>query len=344
MQFKGIIFNLTYDCSLRCAHCFYYPQPASRGAFAVERIGEIIESMRTIAPVKEAHFTGGEPFLYFDRLVEMVDLVRQLGATRITCSTNCFWADDLDKTRMYLSRLKNAGLTWFLISADAFHQESVALENVLTASQARLELGLQGNDDLSVVTMIDADFDHPFNLKTRKIVHAIQARGHGASMHSSMPYGRGHELVPKNECRMAHATLKCWEFRTWSFIQPEGPRTVIIGPDENVMICYGVSLGNLRSNSLPELLRSYEESPNQIVRALLDKGAEGLAALAQQYGWEREPYYQNECHLCYCARDYLRRFEPEFLQPDECYPDWTRLQAEPISQKIVAPVQDTTHA
>ena len=47
------------------------------------------------------------------------------------------------------------------------------------------------------------------------------------------------ELVPEAECRMTRATRKCWEFRTWGFVEPEGPRTVIIGPDENVMVCCG---------------------------------------------------------------------------------------------------------
>lgn len=98
MQFRGIIFNLTYDCSLRCPHCFYYPQPTSRGALTVERLREIIESMQDTAPVREVHYTGGEPFLYYDLLVEGVALARELGARRITCSTNCYWADDLGKT------------------------------------------------------------------------------------------------------------------------------------------------------------------------------------------------------------------------------------------------------
>ena len=324
MQFRGIIFNLTYDCSLQCPHCFYYPQPTSRGAFTVARLGEIIESMRDLAPVKEIHYTGGEPFLYYERLVEAVALARDLGATRITCSTNCYWADELEKTRDMLGRLKSAGLTWFLISADAFHQDAVPLENVRIASQVRVELGLQGNDELSVVTFIDRDYEHPFNTRTREIVEQIRSWGHGASLHSSMPYGRGHELVPQDVCKMTRATRRCWEFRTWSFIEPAGPRTVIIGPDENVMVCYGVSLGNLQDRRLPELIRDYDENPNPVLRALLDAGVEGLASRAEAKGWQRQPAYQNECHLCYSVRDYLRRSEPEFLQPDECYPDWAR--------------------
>jgi hypothetical protein len=280
--------------------------------------------MDDVAPVREVHYTGGEPFLYYDRLLEAVALAKALGATRITCSTNCHWADDLDKARRMLGELKEAGLTWFLISADAFHQDAVPMDHVRTASQVRVELGLQGNDDLSVVAMINPDYDHPFNTRTREIVREIHTWGHGASLHNSMPYGRGHELGPEAECKMTRAVRKCWEFRTWGFIEPRGPRTVIIGPDENVMVCYGVSLGSLAENSLAELIQGFEQNPNPIVRTLLEDGVEGLAARAESHGWQREAAYQNECHLCYCARDYLRQHEPAYLQPDECYPAWTR--------------------
>ncbi len=75
MQFRGIIFNLTFDCSLRCPHCFYYPQKQSKGFFTVQRVREIVQSMDDTAPVKELHFTGGEPFLDFDLLLEMAVLL-----------------------------------------------------------------------------------------------------------------------------------------------------------------------------------------------------------------------------------------------------------------------------
>jgi len=325
MRFRGIIFNLTYDCSLNCPHCFYYPQKRSRGVFTLSRLHEIVHSMSATAPVQELHFTGGEPFLHFDLLRDAIAMAKDIGARRITCSTSCYWAKDVQTARARFSELKAAGLDWFLISADAFHQDQVPLEYVKNAAQVRVELGLQGNDDLSVVVMIDPDYEHPFNTRTREIVEQIRSWGHGASMHNSMPYGRGHDLVPEAFCKMHRGKLKCWEFLNMSFVHPDGPRTIIMGPDENAMVCYGVSLGNLRDKPLPQLVREAEENPNPIIKTLLEKGAEGLAARAVAKGWQRKEAYQNECHLCYCARDYLRQYEPDFLQPNECYPSWTQL-------------------
>ena len=324
MRFRGIIFNLTYDCTLDCSHCFYYPQATSRGVFELARLREIIEGMEDEPPVLEVHYTGGEPFLYFDRLAEAVELARELGARRITCSTNCYWADDLAEARRMVGRLRDAGLTWFLISADAFHQEGVPLENVAIASRVRVELGLQGNDDLSVVAMVSPDYSHPFNDETLKIAEKVGSWGHGASLHSSMPYGRGHELVPDDVCHMTEPQRRCWEFETWGFIHPGGPRTVIIGPDENAMVCYGISLGNLQEKSLMTLLREFDKNPNPIVVSLLEEGVGGLVRMAEEHGWQRRQAYQNECHLCYHDRDHLRQFEPTFLQPNECYPAWAQ--------------------
>ena len=322
MRFHGIIFNITYDCNLDCPHCFYYRPTRPGRVMSPERVAEIIAPMRDVAPVTEAHFTGGEPFLYFDRLLGMVGAAKRLGAQRITCSTNCSWATDPDVTRDRITRLVDAGLTWFLISADAFHQECVPLENALRAADVRRDLipADAGPQDLSVVCFVDKDYPHPFNDRTLAIARRIEAAGHASSLHPSMPYGRGCQLIPPDACRMTVPERRCWQWMTWGFIHPKGPWTVFIGPDENVNVCYGVSLGNLRDASLPELLRRFDEDPNPIVKALLTDGPAGLARRAAGYGWHDDRPFINECHLCYRVRTFLRRFEPRYLQPDVCYP------------------------
>lgn len=320
MRFFGIIFNITYDCNLSCPHCFYFPKKNSPPAISVQRVKEIILSMKDSRPVKTVHFTGGEPFLYYDSLLEMIKFAQQLGVKRITCSTNCFWANSINKARRLIAELKEAGLTWFLISADSFHQERIPLENIRRVAKVRKELNLQGNDDLSVVCLVDKDYPHPYNKKTLRIAKKIFSWGYGASLHPSMPYGRGSQIIPKDVCHMSEPKRKCWQWRTWGFIHLQGPHTVFIGPDEFVNVCYGISLGNLKDKSLFGLLKDFEQKPNPIVKALLDEGVDGLIRRAKHYGWNSKESHQNECHLCYNLRIFLRRYEPEFLQPDECYP------------------------
>jgi hypothetical protein len=323
MRFFGIIFNITYDCNLNCPHCFYYPKSRSRTVISPKRVKEIILSTKDSRPVKTAHFTGGEPFLYYDSLLKMVEIAKKLDVRRITFSTNCFWANNIGKVRKQIGRLKKAGLTWFLISADAFHQEKVPIENVRRVALVRKELGLQGNDDLSVVCFVNKDYPHPYNKKTLAIAKRIISWGHGASLHPSMPYGKASQFIPEDACSMTGPKRKCWQWRTWGFIHPQGPHTVFIGPDEFVNVCYGVSLGNLKNKSLFDLLKDFEKRPNPIIKALLDEGVAGLVKKAQSYGWNQKLKFQNECHLCYAVRIFLKKYEPEFLQPDECYPSFS---------------------
>ena len=326
MRFHGIIFNVTYDCDLDCPHCFYYRPDTPGRMLSASRVAEIIASTRDVAPVTEVHFTGGEPFLYFDELLEMVAASKRLGAVRITCSTNASWATSDAVARDRVSRLVDAGLTWFLISADAFHQERVPLDNALRLADVRRERidPEAGPQDLSVVCFVNKDYPHPFNDRTLAIARQIAAAGHSSSLHPSMPYGRGCELIPAEACTMTEPHRRCWEWRTWGFIHPKGPWTVFIGPDENVNVCYGVSLGHLRDASLLELLRQFDEAPNPIVRTLLTDGPAGLARRAAAYGWQPDEPFLNECHLCYRVRSFLRRFEPQHLQPDACYPRTSR--------------------
>jgi hypothetical protein len=71
--------------------------------------------------------TGGEPFIEFDRLVEMVAHGGKLGAT-ISCVTNAFWAVDEERTQAKVRVLHDSGLTALGVSVSRFHQQFVPLQ------------------------------------------------------------------------------------------------------------------------------------------------------------------------------------------------------------------------
>jgi len=74
------------------------------------------------------HFTGGEPFLNFGLLTEMVRTARRLGIPSTFVETSCFWCVDDETTRRRLEELKDAGLSGILVSVNPFILEKVPFE------------------------------------------------------------------------------------------------------------------------------------------------------------------------------------------------------------------------
>jgi hypothetical protein len=76
------------------------------------------------------HFTGGEPFLSYELLLNAVETAQKRGITSNFVETNCFWCKDDDVVERTLLELKNAGLGGLMVSANPFLLEFVPLERI----------------------------------------------------------------------------------------------------------------------------------------------------------------------------------------------------------------------
>ncbi|MFC1817055.1 radical SAM protein [Thermodesulfobacteriota bacterium] len=86
-------------------------------------------------------FSAGEPFLYFNKIAELVKLCRQIGIyTRIV--TNSFWAKTAASSDQLVSELKKNGLCQLRLSYSRWHQKNVNRNNVLNAARSCQKIGL----------------------------------------------------------------------------------------------------------------------------------------------------------------------------------------------------------
>ena len=137
----GII--LSYKCTNECRHCMYACSPKWRGGWMNLEDGRLILSrladmLSGIYPEDTAgvslnmgvHFTGGEPFLRFSLLLEMVRTASRLELPGLFVETNSFWCTDEGRAERMLLKLKEAGLDGILISANPFMVEHIPFERV----------------------------------------------------------------------------------------------------------------------------------------------------------------------------------------------------------------------
>jgi MoaA/NifB/PqqE/SkfB family radical SAM enzyme len=125
---RKIAFGYSTRCNIRCTHCVAAGEVFENKKMELAKAKEIIKSM-ALAGVSGISFTAGEPFIYFDDLVDMVTLCRELSIyTRVV--TNSYWAKSPEKAKQRLSILKQAGLNQLRMSYSRWHQQKFPQQNI----------------------------------------------------------------------------------------------------------------------------------------------------------------------------------------------------------------------
>ena len=73
----GIMAN--YQCTAACRHCLYACSPERSGGYISKAVAEEISSLLRKGGCRAVHIGGGEPFLDFDGLLELVQTVTSAG-------------------------------------------------------------------------------------------------------------------------------------------------------------------------------------------------------------------------------------------------------------------------
>jgi hypothetical protein len=138
-----LVIVLTARCNASCAHCAKSYGPQRTEHLSREEILRLMDEAAAIDDGKDLSFdlTGGEPFLDFELLVDVVAHGTQLGG-EMRCVTNAFWARTDELANRKLTLLQQAGLAGLSVSVSRFHQRFVPLDRARRALVAAAELGM----------------------------------------------------------------------------------------------------------------------------------------------------------------------------------------------------------
>ncbi|WP_073613305.1 radical SAM protein [Desulfopila aestuarii] len=131
---RKIAFGYSTRCNIKCCHCVATEDMPDVSKMELAQAQEIIIEMAA-AGVSGISFTAGEPFIYFQDLLELVALCSRLKMyTRIV--TNSYWAKSPEQALEHVLSLKQFGLCQLRLSYSRWHQQHVSRENVLNAARA----------------------------------------------------------------------------------------------------------------------------------------------------------------------------------------------------------------
>ena len=292
---SGLHLLLTYQCNYECDHCFVWSSPSQSGTMTVEAIEHILGEAEVLGSIQWIYFEGGEPFLYYDLLLEGIRLARNRGF-KVGIVTNAHWATSEEEAVKLLRPLAGS-LEDLSISSDTYHGSEEGMDLADTARLAARRLGIPV-DFISVADPEDVD--------------VCGAAGQLPAGESAVLF-RG-RAADKLASRVA---AKPWEgFTECPWEDLRRPGRVHVDAFGNLHVCQGISIGNLFEQPLAEIVANYDPDRHPIVGPLL---AGGPAEIVRRYDLPHAEGYADHCHLCYTMRVALRKRFPGVLTPDQMY-------------------------
>lgn len=316
-RYAGLL--LTYRCDAACRFCYYRCGPRAGGLMSVDTAIASWQGLERIAgPQARVHLTGGEPFLYFDRLAEICRAAKQLGlAPAESVETNAGWVENLTDAdiRERLAVLNDCGVERLKISWDPFHEEFIELEHVLrlvrlaneTLGPGRVLIRWQKYLDRPTGIRRLPDISKKAVLKEALLNDPCRYTGRAAEQLAALARGQSVDALTGRSCAAAFLDAK------GVHIDPAG--SVFVGQ------CSGLILGSVDQTPLDELWRSFVPNKLEFWNVLFSGGPSGFLNEAVAAGYLLKPLYASKCHLCTDIRCFFfdKRLHSSIIGPNTCY-------------------------
>jgi MoaA/NifB/PqqE/SkfB family radical SAM enzyme len=277
-------------CNFGCRHCIHGSSARQRRVLPQETIRGLIRSAALVSGTERLiiSFTGGEPFLHFEDLLENAREAKKSGASLISCISNCFWAVSEEAAGQMLGDIKRSGIDQLSVSYDRFHDPYVSLEHIRNAFKAAVEAGIQ----VKFKTVVFRDSERAY-----QFLEGLKDLTCGTSFQVEenlcLPVGRAESLP-------GSLFLYCEGFPRERCY---GLGNILAGHDGNVYPCCCAAfsgplrLGNIHRDTLQSLVEKFNGSV--LFKVLRDRGPAYFLPYLRECGVIlEEGTFVNACHLC----------------------------------------------
>ncbi len=275
------------------------------------------QSLKSLAgDSAKIHITGGEPFLYWEHLEELLALAgkEKLGPIE-SIETNGFWAINDKIIRQRLKVLDEPGVWRLRITCDPFHQEYVDIEPVRRL--ARTAVDMLGEE--RVLVRWRQYLDEPVKMKGLSTTELERQYIMSLQNHPCRFTGRAAGRLGELMASKSIEQLACENCKS-AFL---GAKGVHIDPFGNVFsgTCSGIVLGNINDSSLEDIWTRFHPKNEEIIDTLFKAGPAGLLDKAVEPGYKQAEVYADKCHLCTLVRQFLfdKGSGKSVLGPKQCY-------------------------
>lgn len=301
----GSGFMVSYACTAKCRHCMYgCSYMGSRDYVTPEKAEEIMAELEQ-AGVTDLHIGGGEPFLNFDGLLEVIRAMNRHRILVDYIETNAFWCTDQAAAEEKLRKLMDLGVETIMASCDPFHNEYVPLDRVTVFVRACRKVGIgyfvwkeQFYRRLSKLDPKEAHSAEELKAALGENYITESAREYGIGMNGRAltiaremyPARPAAEVAERTQCTRILRGMHC-HVDLYGNVVPAG--------------CTGFAIPISDFTEHRERLTDPEVYP--VLSRVLTGGTEALLEFAVSLGFDEKTEAATNCDLCYQIRCYLRK-------------------------------------
>jgi len=305
MNVNRLEFVLTEKCNSRCIHCQGAHSPEREGVIEIDDGLNYLEETTAVTKLDSFMIFGGESMLYPERAIKLFQRAKELGMPEIELITNGFWGENPEKAEKLAFQLKEAGVTDILISVDAFHLPHILLDGPRNVAVASLAAGIKRvRWNVAILEGIDAP--NKYDRQTRRVLEVLAPLNLEVNFNRIWPQGRAVENL-KGFFPRQSLEGGCLEKETTLV----NPKCISLDSSGWASICWNLAIGNAKKVPLSKILTNYHWKKHPIIRALVEKGPQGLIDLPESGGFDfQEEKYIDKCHLCVEIRKFLKPSYP----------------------------------
>ena len=167
-----IEFVITDACTGRCKHCSEGEHKSVGERIKTEIAVDAVRRVSAEYKIETVMVFGGEPLLCVDAVCEIMNAAKQIGIPRRQIITNGYFSKNASEIRAVAKRLMECGVNDLLLSADAFHQETIPLEIVKTFASEVKACGAPIR--LQPAWLVSKENVNPYNEKTVEILQSFR--------------------------------------------------------------------------------------------------------------------------------------------------------------------------
>ncbi|ASJ17315.1 hypothetical protein A3L04_09660 [Thermococcus chitonophagus] len=231
----NLSFFVTYKCNYNCPHCSLNADSKKDLWLPIAVIKKFLKEGKQLG-FRVAIFTGGEPTLRLDSLLESIQFAKELGyATRVV--SNGWWAFSEESAYNILSQMKEHGLDEINISFDDYHvtffRQLWNIEPLYIVHVAKASLDLDIRLGIAIIEDANSTINERFviNLLSQHLGRPYEAIKENVVIIKDVParIGRGKHLptdiIPEREPLVSG----CEDIGMTYGIHPDGRITVCCG-------------------------------------------------------------------------------------------------------------------
>ena len=278
---------MTDRCSAACDMCCFHCTPHGKRHLSVEKMKDAIRQASELR-VPTVGFTGGEPFLFYDRLLECAAYAKSLGL-RVTVNTNGFWGADEELYRERLARLKKAGVEALYFSADRHHQKYVPVESLRTAIRIAKDAGL--SVEVSIMETVDSDDIIRMTEALRPEIYGVRINNH-----PMLPAGKAVEEISEDKY-IRHFETKEARCPFLGLLQLNFDGSYYMCCSQFTRDIPILNLGSSDEISIKEARQRIIS--NDYLYVMLKNGLTWYLSAARELGYDVPDFLCSPCHCCY---------------------------------------------